>query len=149
MARVDYYAIELAIQTLLQGATSLSGVMVTVEEELLFGAETTPWVGIYLDRRDAPADLQGLSAGQRTRFLLRFSIWAWEYSLESVAKAIQLRDDLLGKVEIVLMGNRTLDGTVNKCWLEGGEMPSARLPGGSGWVSGGEIVLVADAVATT
>lgn len=149
MARVDYYAIELAIQTILQSAPSLSGVVVTVEEELLFGAEITPWVGIYLDRRDAPANLQSLSAGQRTRFLLRFSVWCWEFSLESVAKAIQLRDDLLGKVEIVLMDNRTLNGTVNKSWLEGGEMPSARLPGGSGWVSGGEIVLVADAIATT
>lgn len=149
MARVDYYAIEQAIQTLLQGAASLSGVVVTVEEELLFGAEATPWVGIYLERRDAPSDQQSLSAGQRTRFRLRFSIWCWEYSLESVAKAIQLRDDLLGKVEVVLMGDRTLGNTVSTSWLEGGEMPSARLPGGSGWVSGGEIVLVADALATT
>ena len=149
MARIDYFAIEQQIQTVLQAAADLAGVMVTVEEELLFGAETTPWVGIYLDRRDALAASQSLSGGQQTRYRLRFSIWCWEYHLESLAKALELRDDLIGKVEIALMGNRTLSGTVITSWLEGGEMPSVRAPGSQSWLAGGEVALIADAKATT
>jgi hypothetical protein len=148
MARVDYYAIEQAIRDQLAGHPLLAGVTVTIEEELLFGAEQTPWVCVYLDRRDAPADRQRLAAGRQTQFLLRFSIWCWQYSLEGVSRAIQLRDDLVGAVEIALMSDRTLGGTVATSWLEGGELPSARLPDGSGWISGGEVVLIADVAAT-
>lgn len=149
MARVDYYAIETQIQTILQADADLTGVMVTVEEELIFGAESTPWIGIYLDRRDAPSDLQRLSAGQQTTFILAISIWCWEYSLDSLKKAIQLRDDLLGKTEVVLMKNRTLGGQVSKSWLEGGDMPSAKVPDSSAWLSGGEIILKAEVTSTT
>ena len=48
-----------------------------------------------------------------------------------------------------LMKERTLRGTVNKSWLEGGEMPSARLPNGGGFISGGEVILLADVLSTT
>lgn len=148
MARVDYYAIETAVQAILQADATLAGTTVVVEGELVFGSEQTPWVGIYLDRRDAPADRQRIAAGTRTVFLIRLALWCWEYSVEGEAKAIQLRDDLVGKVEVALMANRTLSGTVTTSWLEGGELPSGRLPE-TGWVSGGEIVLIAEAKATT
>ena len=147
MARLDYYAIETAIKTLLEADATLAGTVVTVEDELLFGAERTPWVGIFLDRRD-PGE-QSLSAGTRTRYNIRLSIWCWEYSMESISKAIQLRDDLVGKVEVALMKQRTLNDTVTKSWIEGGELPSARVPDNNGFVSGGEIILIADASATT
>lgn len=147
MARIDYYAIETEIKTILDADATLTGTLITVEDELLFGAERTPWVGVFLERRDAGD--QSLSSGQRTRYNLRFSIWCWEYSLESISKAIQLRDDLLGKVEVALMGNRTLNGKVSTSWLEGGDLPSARVPESNGFVSGGEIILIADVTATT
>ena len=149
MARVDYYAIETQIKSILDADSNLTGTTVSVEGEILFSAEQTPWVGIYLERREAPASLQTLAAGQRTNFLLRFSIWCWSFSLESITKAIQQRDDLLGKVEISLMSNRTLGNLVRKSWLEGGEMPSGRMPDNTGFVSGAEIILVAEGVAST
>ena len=149
MARVDYYAIEQEIKTVLEADAALAGVTVTIEEELMFGSESTPWIGVYLDRRDAPPALQRLGAGQSTRFLLRFPLWCWEYHLESITKAIQRRDDLVGKIEVALMKNRTLSGKVATSWLEGGELPSARLPEQAGFVSGAEVILVAEVSATT
>jgi hypothetical protein len=149
VARLDYYGIQRAVQEVLVADQDLANVRVTIEEELLFGGETTPWVGIYLDRRDAPPDRQRISAGQSTIYLVRLELWCWEYSLESLATAIQLRDDLVGKVEVVLMRNRTLKDTVHMSWLEGGELPSARVPGRTAWMSGGEIRLVAQAHAKT
>jgi hypothetical protein len=149
MPRVDYFAIESGIETVLNADATLAGVTVAVEDELVFGAATSSWVGIYLDRRDAPENRQRLAAGQQTVFLLRFVLWCWEYSLEGIAKAIQRRDDLMGKVEVALMKQRTLNGTVTTSWLEGGEMPSGRVPGQTGWASGGEIRLVAEVKATT
>jgi hypothetical protein len=149
VARADYYAIAEAVKAALEADGDLTGVRITIEEELLFGAEATPWVGIYLDRRDAPVGSQRINAGQSTIYLLRFAIWCWEYSLEGVAKAIQLRDDLVGKVEVALMRERTLRGAARMSWLEGGELPSAKIPGQSGWASGGEIRLVAEAEAKT
>lgn len=146
MARVDYYNIETKIQSALTGAAALAGVTVEIESELLFSMERTPWIGVYFDRR-SPAD-QSLSAGQRTKYRLYFSVWCWEFNLDPVA-AIQRRDDLVGKTEVALMGDRTLDGTVRFSWLEGGQMPSGRLPEQTGFVSGGEIILVAEAEATT
>ena len=145
MARVDYYALEQEIQAILQADAALAGVRIVVEDEILFGAETTPWVGIYLDRRDAPADIQRIG-GTRTDYRLRFSIWCWEYSLDSVSTAARLRDDLVGKVEVALMGNRTLNDLVATSWLEGGEFMSARTQGS--WLMGAEIVLVAEKAAS-
>jgi hypothetical protein len=147
--RVNYYAIERAVQEILTKDDELANVRVTIEEELLFGAEATPWVGIYLDSREAPANRQRISAGRSTLYLVRLALWCWQYSLESVAKAIELRDDLVGKVEVVLMRHRTLKETVHMSWLEGGELPSARVPERTAWMSGGEIRLVAQVEATT
>src|SRR3990167_4581511 len=130
MPRLDYYKIEEAIQTILKADTSLVGVHVEVEDEVIFGAESCPWLGIYLMSRSASSHLQGLSAGQRTRFQLNFSLWAWEYSLESQKDVMQRRDDLIGKVEVVLMNNRTLSvegvDNVAHLWLDGGDMSGGR-----------------------
>ncbi|HEV8639643.1 MAG TPA: hypothetical protein VGV13_00915 [Methylomirabilota bacterium] len=147
MARVDYFAIEQAIQTVLKAAPDLSGTQVVIEEELQFGSEATPRVGIYLMRRDAPSGLQALAAGQQTRFLVRFEIRCAAYSLDAVATAISLRDDLVGKVEVALMASRSLNGTVISSWLEGGDLPSAQT--GDGWTSRGDVILIADVKATT
>lgn len=150
MARVDYYAIELAIQTQLQAASGLTGVTVALEEELPFGMASDQTVEIYLERREAAADLQGLSAGRQTRFRLHLSLWCWGYSLESVAKACQIRDDLMGNVELALLGDHTFAGAVTSSWLEGGQFDTKESPGAtSGFSMGGQIILVADVKATT
>lgn len=150
MARADYYAVESAIKTLLDADSTLTGVQVGIEEELAFGASTAGQVEIYLERRDAPADLQALRAGQTTRFLVRLSLWCYGFSIESVAKACQLRDDLMGKVEVALMANRTLSGSVNKFYLDGGEFDNQESPSPAhGFGMGGSIIVIADLTART
>ena len=149
MARVDYFGIEEAIKTVLEANAALAGVQVGIEEELPFTAAVDPQVEIYLERRDAP-ELQPLAGGQRTRFLVRFSIWCYGVSLDSIAKACEVRDDLIGAVELALMADRTLGGTVNASWLEGGAFDTKETPGASsGFGMGGEIILMADVKATT
>lgn len=147
MARIDYFAIEKKLGDILSSDSTLQGVKVIVEEDVEF--EDGPYVGIYLERRDATAS-QSLSSGTKIRYDLKLSIWCWSYSLDSVADAINSRDDLVGKVELVLLNNRTIGDKVTTSWLEGGEMPSARLEGEEvdGYISGGEIILTAQVSAS-
>jgi len=62
---------------------------------------------------------------------------------------MEQRDDLIGKVEIALMKERTLNGTVNSSWLEGGEFLSGPDPTGNQFMSGASVMLIADVTATT
>lgn len=149
MAAIDYYGIETQLQSILQAASSLSGVMVTVEEGFEFGlADVGKSVGIYLDQRNPTQD-QPLAAGQQTRFLVQLKLWCVAFSAESIAKACELRDSLIGAVELVLMQNRTIGGKVSTSWLAGGEFFSARNPNSGQLMAGGEIVLICDATAKT
>lgn len=147
MARIDYFGLEDEIGKIFRADSTLEGVKVTVEDDVEF--EVGPLITIYIDRRD-PTDGQSLSAGTRTRYLLRIIIWCWQYSLESLSNAIRLRDDLLGKVELVLMKNRTVSGKVQSLWLGGGELPSARIEDDApGYIAGGEIIVTMEVSATT
>ncbi len=150
MARVDYFAIEEAIKTVLASSADLANVDIFVEEQVQFGIEAPGgWITIFGERRD-PTTGQSLSMGQRTRYTLRFSIWVWCYNIDGVREAVKARDALLGKVEVVLLQNPTLGGVVNRIYLGGGELPSGALPSEiGGFVSGGEIVVLVEAVATT
>lgn len=146
MARVDYSTIEDAIETVLKADANLAGVTYLVEEELVMG--TGDIVGIYLEDRNAPEAMQSVSAGKRTRFLIRFSVWCWHFGIAKNKRTVmKKRDDLLGKVEIALMGNRNLNNTVNTSWLEGGEFESGKDEAGRQFMSGGQIILTADATA--
>ncbi len=147
MARVDYYAIEQGIETLLKADTDLSEANIAIEEELTFQRGDT--ILIYLDRRDAPAEEQTLSAGTRTRLLVTFSIWCFHFGMSKKQDVLERRDDLIGNTEIALMQDRTLSGTVETSWLVGGEFQTGPNPEGKGYGSGGEIQLVADVNAIT
>lgn len=145
MARIDYYAIEEKLQEILLADTRLLGAEIRVEGEMDFNAAGS-WVGIYLERRD-PAPQQSLDAGRSTRYRLQLSLWCWCMDIEDPAKAVQARDALLAKVEQILMENRTIGGLVDMSWLQGGQLPTGRLDGSQGaiYLSGGEIVLIAEA----
>lgn len=105
------------------------------------------WCGVYLVSRTAPADQQALVAGLKTRFLLRFEIWSWRFSMD-LAEAFRLRDELLGLVEVGLMTDPYLGQTCNCSWLEGGEMLRAQDPQKLGrFFAGASTVLIADVVA--
>ena len=148
MARVDYFGIEEAIKSILDADADLAGVEVLIEEELTIQRGNV--VGIYLDDRDAPNEDQSLSAGTRTRFNVRFSIWCWHFGVGRDRRVpMEQRDDLIGKVEIALMKERTLNDTVNSSWLEGGEFLSGPDPTGNQFMSGASVMLIADVTAAT
>lgn len=148
MARIDYYGVISEIRDILKADETLSGVQVTVEGNPPL--DSGPWIAIYLTRREAPEG-QPLAVGTRTRMRLRVSIWCWQFSLESSEEASRLRDDLISKVEIALMGNRTINDKVAYLFLEGGQFMNDQLQNDTlnGWVSGGEIALTMEAVAIT
>ena len=86
MARIDYYAIEEEIQTILKADPSLAGINVLIEEDL--SLSDADQVGIYLDRRDAPEENQRIAAGKRTDYTLFFSIVARAFNLNSLSTVI-------------------------------------------------------------
>lgn len=146
MGYVDYYGIEIELAEILKADETLGNVYISVENVL--DLEAGAWIGIYLVGRDTP-DGQPLAAATRTRFRLHFVLWCWEYSLDSIADAIQKRDLLLGKVEIALMKNPTINSKVNYSFLNGGELQSAQIAETAGYIAGGEIILQADITAST
>lgn len=139
MARIDYFAIEQAIKAQLEADATLAGVIVEIEQELSWFENDL--VMIYLERRDTPAEIQTISAGQRTTFDLRFALWCWHFGLDA-ATSHERRDDLVGKVELALMRDRTLQATVDWFHIEGGEFLTAK-DDSDGFASGAEIVIVA------
>lgn len=148
MSRVDYYNIEDQIRSVLAADSDLSGVTILVEEEI--SAQRGNVVAIYLDDRSAPDSLQGLSAGQRTRFLIRFTIWCFHFGISRDRRAVmEQRDDLVGKVEIALMKNRNLNNSVVTSWLSGGEFISGPDPTGKQFMVGASITLECDAIGST
>lgn len=148
MARLDYYAIEEAIKTNLESYSTTNGFSwkVHVEDAITLASDECPGIYIYLDRRDAPIDLQTLANGTRTNYRLTFSIWCVEWHFDTVRDAVRLRDDLIGNVELALMSDRTIGGNCKYSWLEGGEMGNYENDGT--FLSTGQITLIADGVTT-
>lgn len=152
MARVDYFQIEKEIQTVLKDDADLAGVAVLIEEELTFAEGNI--ILIELDRRDAPDDLQSISAGQRTRFLLQISLWCWGFGYER-ERAMEQRDDLLGKVEVALLKHRAAQpgnafgGEVTSFWMQGGDFENRRTTDSDRFLSGASIDLICDVTATS
>src|SRR3990172_10075056 len=148
MARVDYFDIANEVKEVLIVDSSLQGVQVTVEDDAPL--DSGAWVSVVLVSRNTPPG-QPLAAGTRTRFQIKFSLWCWQFSLESTGVASRLRDDLVGKAEIALMKNRTLNSKVSTSWLEGGDMMSDRIQNDnvSGYIAGGEVVLIVELTAST
>lgn len=92
--------------------------LIVVEQQ--FKAEQS-WIGIYLDRRDAPEGQQNLQNGKRTRFLCRVAIWCWEYAIDpdmAIKRALEVTE----QVELSTMFDRTFGGKCNTSWIEGGQM---------------------------
>jgi hypothetical protein len=145
---VDYWGIREACQAVLQADADLTGVTVLVEEEFLLSAEMAPVVFIYLEDRTAEAGEQRLAAGTRTDFQLNFNLWCGDFSLNGLPDAIERRDSLIGKVEVALMRQRTLDGAVGKLWLTGGQLFDARGQD-AGFLAWGEVRFTASVSGTT
>lgn len=145
MAKIDYDAVRAAIRD--RVSDQVPSATVRVEENLQWGAEVVPYVGVYLDRRTAPDDRQALSAGTTTRYLIEFVLWVVHFHFSSPREAVKFRDDALGDVEVALIGDRTLGGLVNYLWLTGGELLDMK--DSSGFVAMGELGVTVDATMTT
>ena len=152
MARIDYFGIEEAIVETLKADGTLGKVQYKIEEEVVMSK--APLILINLASRELADDNLGqpIAAGTRTRYLLNFSIWVYAFHLGGPADAAKVRAELLGKVELALMKNRTFnwDGEgdrVGSSWLAGGEFQTGPATGQRGFVSGAEISLIAEATA--
>lgn len=143
MARVDYWSIQNELVEILK--QNLNDVTITLEEDFMLSSEMTPWLCVYLEGREVP-ESQPIAAGRRVRMRVRLSIWIWCYALELHA-AVQARDDLVGRVELILAENRSLNDKVDALWIEGGQLPSVNTPEAHGFFSGGEIVVSSEITA--
>ena len=145
MSAINYTGIQDALEALLLADTRTNVAKIFVESEPQFdlmGAQQV--IAVFLTGRTAPAGEQVLSQGKRTRMLLKMPIWVIAFSIDSYRRACELRNTLLGNLELVLMDNKTIGGTVATSWLEGGDMVSAHDGQGGMWTAGAESLLVAE-----
>lgn len=145
MAGIDYSGIRAQIKSILESDATTQDARIYIEEEPQFGlSDVQKAIAVFTDRRNAPADEQSLSAGKRTRYYLRTLFVVLFFDQESFDAACTGRDELLGALELVLMSNRTLGGTVASSWLEGGAFYSGRTAQGAPFVSVAELEMVSE-----
>lgn len=151
MPAIDYYGIEEAVKTVLEADTDFqaTGAKVFIEEEFVHGmADIGKAVMIYLDKR-RPTPGQPAAAGQQTRYQMQLSLWTRAFFVESIRRAINERDDLLGVVEVALMRKRSLNDAVSMLWLEGGEFMTGKSSKPHGFLAAAETVLTVEKKTTT
>lgn len=147
MAVIDFYNIEVQIKAILEAYSDLSGVRVSDPEILpSFDPMGGDGIYIYLENESCPDNIQRIRAGRSTDSYLTFSLWVFAWHSDSVTLASKERNRIRGLVELALMGNRTLNGTVITSWLRGGRFN--RLEDNGFW-SGAEVILEAHAQAVT
>jgi len=147
VARIDYGAITQAIRDVIAGDPDVRKLDATVE----IGAPVAvgfPFVGVYEGRRSLTAG-QPLAAGTRTRYRVDWDVWVANFSGESFADAASGRNELLGYVEVALMANRGLLGSVgnNSLMLQGGVLEGGRAEGG--FIAQASLGLTVEVEATT
>ena len=140
MARIDYFEIGQQIKQVLIDDPDLDGVTVLVEEQPVFGEGDV--IVIWPARRIAPPG-QSLSAGTRVTYDIDYAIWCYGQALDA-SEASRMRDNLVGRAEIALMRNRTLNGAAKHITLRGGEFGARDEPV---FVRGAEIGLGVDKTA--
>lgn len=147
MTDVNFQAIAEAVKARLDTAFANR----TITPEVVIDQTFEPreaWISVNLSSIDAPPDAQPLTASLKQRLQVRFEIWCWRFAMTNT-QAAELRDALVGDVELALMLDRTLNGTVNTSWLEGGRFNRAEDPQSLGrFFCGGEVVLVCDVMAS-
>ena len=145
MAAFDFDGIRTQIKTQLLADSNLTKISVLIEEELTFQENKT--VIIYLESAFEDAERQTASSGKRSLFTLRFAIQCFAVSLD-YNEAIKQRDKLVGDVHIALITDRTLSGKVQHLWFDTFLMATGNRDGTSGFVSGTEIQMLADVLAS-
>src|SRR3990167_9771384 len=124
MPGLDYWSIEQELKHVLVQDPTLENVQIILENDALMNFEAMTCVGIFLTRRNIPEE-QPIAAGKRMYIDLEFSLWCFVADLENLEGAARKRDELLNKVEVVLMGNRTLNDKVDYSRIDNGDFDSA------------------------
>lgn len=146
MAAVDYHGIAQAIAEVLRSDSRLYGVPVLVESRVPMTDLQAGFIGVMLRSRRA-TDGQPIAAGTRMRLEVAYEVWCYGYSLnDQAAGSYERRDELIGLVELILMANRDLRGSVNVLWLNGGEFESSQTD--QGFLVGGSISVTVEVLAT-
>ena len=149
MSRLNYSDILIGIKNILLEDADLQahdshGVRVYINDKLGSGiAEQAPCVLVELVVRSAPLERQRISAGRVTIFDVQISCVCVEYDLTSVESAMRKLDDLISLVEIALMKDRSLKGSVEGCTINGGKFDS--LTENNHFIVGAEVNVFAQA----
>lgn len=143
MSEIDYTSITQAVKDLLLAdprTAIFNGRPLTVALEDSFQpvGDRCPWVGIYLDSWQSPAEQEFIGGSSPVRTLLNIELWLYEFSLENATGA-RKRDTLLQKVKEVLKENRQLSNTVLVTRFMGGEFDNAKTK--EGFLKGVSIML--------
>lgn len=141
--RIDYYDILQAVRTAIVSDAEVERHNPELTQRVYIERPLTlegPSIFIYRERRDAPAEEQRISQGRRVDYDFSVTVWCLEVDFDSVEKASRRCDNLLGKVELALLNDRTLGGTVAYHWITGGEFTSGE---DNGFFSAAEIALTA------
>ncbi len=150
MPRIDYADLEDQVVAILRADADVGGaspaIPVLVEDETFPSEMAVSGLAVvFLERRDGR--VYPAAASSRMQMRIRFSVWCYGFQLDNIETAARLRDDIVGKVELALMKKPTLNGKVTVSFIEGGDFETSKE--GGGFLSGGEVVLNADAWATT
>lgn len=133
MAVVDYHGIKVKLAEILKADPRTSHCHPRIEANLMRSYALTPWVAIWTVGRVAQDADQRMAAGEDTFFRVSHKLLVVHHSLDGMEAAAKLRDEFMGKLEHVLMANRTIGGTVETLMLKGGEMGSG--PGAKGFMA--------------
>src|SRR6266852_9413345 len=145
MPRIDYWTVELAIQTILQADAALVAASAFIADPEIpepESSEQTPWVGIFLETRK-PESRQPLASNTKLRYFATFRLVCLTFGLER-AQVMKARDDLIGMVETALMNSPRLNvagvDKVGFSFLDGGNFTSGQKQ--VAWQAIGEVNLV-------
>lgn len=148
MSEIPYYDIEMAIANILKDDATLKdfngkSVTVHVEQKIPPAMPAMPWVGIYLDGWETPAEDEKIAAGTKFTTFLILELWLFTYALEQ-APGARTRDRLLQKVKEILKkpANRKIGELALMTRFEGGTFMNPKTEGkNKGFTSGVSIKL--------
>lgn len=145
MAAVDYFGIAERIVEILKLDDRLQTVPITAEAALPMTTLDQGLIVVEATRRRA-MDGQPIAAGRRLRLEVDYAIWCYGFALDQQQGApYRVRDDLIGRVELVLMANRQLRDGVNVLYLNGGEFDTVQIQ--RGFLIGGSVLTTVEALA--
>ena len=147
MGRINYTAILQGTKDTIANDTNVRDLQATVEiARAVVPISASPHVNVFEMGRDPTT--QHIAAGTKVRYLYKWQVVVSAFSAAGFEDAMAQRDELLGYVELALMGDRSLGGSLTSRQLQilGGAMQSQ--PGDNGFWSQGAIDLAAEVSAT-